>query len=175
MLQEPAMLSLHLAAKRVLSSLIHTMGNTCTGLYALTGHHSFTGLLKVHSHGYNEGWAAQVAQQWRTHLPMQETQEMWVRSLGQEDPLETGMATHASTLAWIFQGEEPNGLQPMGSPRIGHSLGTKEQSGVRGGKQEGSAFGPSFFRKPLLDPYSSKCLALYLHKELHSPPLSTTK
>ena len=31
---------------------------------------------------------------------MQETQEMWVQSLGQEDPLEEGMATHASILAW---------------------------------------------------------------------------
>ena len=32
--------------------------------------------------------------------PMKEMQEMWVRSLGQEDPLEEGMATHSSTLAW---------------------------------------------------------------------------
>ena len=31
---------------------------------------------------------------------MQATQEMWVRSLGQEDPLEEGMATHSSILAW---------------------------------------------------------------------------
>ena len=31
---------------------------------------------------------------------MQEPQEMWVRSLGQEDPLEEGMATHSSILAW---------------------------------------------------------------------------
>ena len=35
-----------------------------------------------------KGGASQVAQWERTHLPMQETQEMWVRSLGQEDPLE---------------------------------------------------------------------------------------
>ena len=32
-----------------------------------------------------------------SRLPMQETQETWVRSLGQEDPLEEGMATHSST------------------------------------------------------------------------------
>ena len=47
-------------------------------------------------------------------------QKMWVRSLGWEDPLEKGMATHSSTLAWrIPQTEEPNGS--MGSQRIGHS------------------------------------------------------
>ena len=45
-------------------------------------------------------------------LAMQETQ---VRSLGQEDPLAEGMATHTSILAWRIQGtEEPGGLQFMG-------------------------------------------------------------
>ena len=47
---------------------------------------------------------------------MQETQETWVQSLGQEDPLEEGMATHSSVLAWkIPWTEEPGGLQSMGS------------------------------------------------------------
>ena len=42
---------------------------------------------------------------------MQETQEMWVRPLGWEDPLEEGMATHSSILAWrIPWTEEPGGL-----------------------------------------------------------------
>ena len=42
-------------------------------------------------------------------------QETQVRSLGQEDPLEKGMATHSSTLAWrIPWTEEPGGLQSMG-------------------------------------------------------------
>ena len=42
-------------------------------------------------------------------------QETWVRSLGQEDPLEEGMATHSSIRAWrIPWTEEPGGLQPMG-------------------------------------------------------------
>ena len=42
-------------------------------------------------------------------LPMQETQETWVQSLGQEDPLEEGMATHLSILAWrIPWTEEPH-------------------------------------------------------------------
>ena len=42
-------------------------------------------------------------------------QETWVRTLGQEDPLEKGMATHSSVLAWeIPWTEEPGGLQSMG-------------------------------------------------------------
>ena len=46
---------------------------------------------------------------------MQELQEMWVRSLGREDPLEKEMATHSSVLAWrIPWTEEPGGLQSMG-------------------------------------------------------------
>ena len=41
-------------------------------------------------------------------------QETWVQSLGQEDPLKKGMATHSSTLAWrIPMTEEPGRLQPM--------------------------------------------------------------
>ena len=48
-------------------------------------------------------------------------QETWVRSLGQEDPLEKEMAIHSSTLAWrIPWMEEPGGLQYMGSQRVGH-------------------------------------------------------
>ena len=48
-------------------------------------------------------------------------QETWVRSLGWEDPLEEGMATHSSVLAWrIRWAEEPGGLQSMGSYRVGH-------------------------------------------------------
>ena len=47
---------------------------------------------------------------------LQEMQETWVWSLGWEDPLEQGMATHSSTLAWeIPWTEEPGGLQSMGS------------------------------------------------------------
>ena len=50
------------------------------------------------------------------NLPaMQEMQEMWVQSLGQEDPLEEEMATHCSMLAWrIPWTDEPGGLQSMG-------------------------------------------------------------
>ena len=45
----------------------------------------------------------------------------WVRSLGREDPLENGMATHSSILAWrILWTEDPDRLQSMKSQRLGH-------------------------------------------------------
>ena len=51
-------------------------------------------------------------------LPMQETQ---VQSLGREDPLEKGMATHSSILAWrIPWSEEPGRLSTMASQRVRH-------------------------------------------------------
>ena len=50
---------------------------------------------------------------------VQETQEAWVRSLGRDDPLEEGMATH-SKLPWrIPWTEEPGGFQSIGSQRVG--------------------------------------------------------
>ena len=49
-------------------------------------------------------------------------QETRVPSLGWEDPLEKGMITHSSILAWrIVWTEEPGGLQSMGSQRVGLS------------------------------------------------------
>ena len=49
-------------------------------------------------------------------------QEKRVQSLGQEDLLEKRMATHSNTLAWrISWTEEPDGLQPMRSQRVGHN------------------------------------------------------
>ena len=51
-------------------------------------------------------------------LAMQETR---VQSLGQKDPLEKGMATHSSILAWRIPGtEKPGGLQFLGSERVGY-------------------------------------------------------
>ena len=48
-------------------------------------------------------------------MPVQDTQEMWVLSLGQEDPLEKEMATHSSILAWrIPWMEDLGGLQSTG-------------------------------------------------------------
>ena len=48
-------------------------------------------------------------------------QETWIPSLGQEDPLEKGMETHSSILAWrILWTEELGGLWSMGSQRVRH-------------------------------------------------------
>ena len=48
-------------------------------------------------------------------------QETWVQSLDMEDPLEKGMTTHSSILAWRSPWtEEPGMLQFMGSQRVGH-------------------------------------------------------
>ena len=59
-------------------------------------------------------------------------QEMWVQSLGQEDPLEEEMATHSNTLAWrIPWTEEPGGLQYKGLQRVRHHWATKF-AGLRG-------------------------------------------
>ena len=49
-------------------------------------------------------------------------QEIWVQTLGQEDPLEKGMATHSSILVWrIPWTEEPGGLKSMWSQRVGYN------------------------------------------------------
>ena len=65
--------------------------------------------------------ASQVALEMKS-TPMQETEEMWVRSLSREDPLGEGMATQSSILAWrIPWTEEPGGLQSMGSQRVGQN------------------------------------------------------
>ena len=58
---------------------------------------------------------------------MQETQEMQVEFLGEEDPLEEEMATHSSILACeIPWTEEPGGLQSIGSQRVRHDQSTVE-------------------------------------------------
>ena len=63
-----------------------------------------------------------VVRWWRTHLPVEEIQEMWVQSLGQEDSLEKEIATHSSILAWKSPWtEELGGLQSMGSQRVRHN------------------------------------------------------
>ena len=61
-------------------------------------------------------WASLVVQMVKNLPAMWET---WVQSLGWEDPLEKGTATHSSTLAWrIPWTEEPDRLQSMGSHRV---------------------------------------------------------
>ena len=60
-----------------------------------------------------------VAQVVKNLPAMQETN---VQFLGQEDPLEKGMAIHSSNLAWrIPWTEKPGGLQSLGSQRVGHN------------------------------------------------------
>ena len=63
----------------------------------------------------------QLIAQWVKNSPkMQEMQETWIQSLGGEDPLEEGIATHSSILAQrIAWEEEPGGLQSIGSQRVG--------------------------------------------------------
>ena len=61
-------------------------------------------------------WASLMAQMVKNSPAMRET---WVQSLGWEDPLEKGMATHSSILAWeIPWKEEPGGLQSMRLQRV---------------------------------------------------------
>ena len=66
----------------------------------------------------NKNGSSLVAQTEKNLPAMQET---WVRSLGQDDPLEKGKASHSSILAWRVPGMvEPGGLPSMGSHRVGH-------------------------------------------------------
>ena len=61
-------------------------------------------------------WASLMAQSVKNLPAMQET---WVQSLGQEDPMEKGMATHFSIIAWnIPWEEEPGGLQSIGLKKV---------------------------------------------------------
>ena len=63
-------------------------------------------------------WASLVTQRVK-HLPAM--QETWDQSLGWEDPLEKGVETHSSILAWrIPWMEEPGGLQSTGLQRVRH-------------------------------------------------------
>ena len=67
--------------------------------------------------GPNLHWTSLVAQMVKLLPTVRET---WVRSLGQEDPLEKEMAAHSSTLAWKIPWMEECRLQSMGSQRVGH-------------------------------------------------------
>ena len=67
--------------------------------------------------------ASLVAQMVKNLPAMQEIQ---VQSLDWKDPLEKGMATHSSILAWrIPWTEEPGRLQAIGLPRVGHDWATE--------------------------------------------------
>ena len=66
--------------------------------------------------------ASQVIQWVKNPSAMQEMQETWLWSLDQEDPLEEGMATHSSILAWrISWTKDPGVLQSIELQRLGHN------------------------------------------------------
>ena len=68
----------------------------------------------------NQNWASLISQWVKNPPTMQEMEEIRVRSLRWEDPLEEEMATHSSILAWrILWTEEPGGVQSMGSQTVG--------------------------------------------------------
>ena len=67
-----------------------------------------------------------MAQLVKNLAAVQETQEMQVQSQGQEEPLEEGMSTHSSILAWrIPWTDKPDSLQSKGSQRVRHDYKTK--------------------------------------------------
>ena len=69
----------------------------------------------------NQYWASLMSQWVKNPPAMQEMEEIRVRSLGWEDPLEEEMTTHSSILAWrILWTEEPGGLQSVGLQRVRH-------------------------------------------------------
>ena len=75
-------------------------------------------------------------------------QRTWVPSLGREDPLEEGMETHSTVLAWRIPGtEEPGGLQSMGSQTVGHARASKQQQEAI---ENGIRFLLVFMQMPLL-------------------------
>ena len=70
-------------------------------------------------------WASLVAETTKNPPAMWVT---WVQSLGREDPLEKGMATHSSILAWRIPWREESGrLESMGWQRVRHNLVTEQQ------------------------------------------------
>ena len=64
-------------------------------------------------YSFQYSWASLTAQLVKNTSAMQET---WIQSLGWEDPLEKGKATHSGILAW----RTPQTIQSMGSQRVGH-------------------------------------------------------
>ena len=91
--------------------------------------------------------ASLVAQMVKNLLAMR---EIHVQSLGQEDPLEEGMATHSSVLAWrIPWTEEPGGLQSTRSRRVKSNTQERQQRGARGvGRQEEVVLAPGEAGRP---------------------------
>ena len=90
---------------------------TCTALLLGFNYYNYF-LYIMKTSAWVLGSITSLVAQMVKHLPT--TRETRVRSLGWEDPLEKEMATHSSVLAWrIPWMEEPDGLQSMGSKRVG--------------------------------------------------------
>ena len=71
---------------------------------------------------------ASLVAQMVKNLPAMQESQVWF--LGREDPLEKGMTTHSSVLAWeIPRTEEPGGLQSIGSQGVGHNWATNTGQG----------------------------------------------
>ena len=102
---------------------------------------------------------------------MQETQEIRVQFLGQEDPLEEDVATHSSILTWeIPRAEEPGRLQSMGLRRVGHD-GAQQRAGYvdnQLGKQESS------WPEHLTHELSTYKISAYLNIIPHLTSMSST-
>ena len=62
---------------------------------------------------------------------MQECQETWVQSLGQEDPLEKELATHSSILAWEIPWTEEPGVEKNQIRQSTHSFAKKQTEALR--------------------------------------------
>ena len=76
---------------------------------------------RAHMHGSLPTQGTSLVAQKVKNLPA--LQETWIRSLGQEDPLEKGKVAHSSILAWRIPRMEGSGrLQFMESERVGHGL-----------------------------------------------------
>ena len=115
----------------------------------------------------NEGTSL-VAQTVKHLLTMRET---WVRSLGQEDPLEKGMATHSSIHAWkIPWTKEPGGLQSMGSQRVADTGSNGKESAWNAGdlgsipglgRSSGGGHGIPLQYSCLENPHGQRLLAGY--------------
>ena len=109
-------------------SVVHLGTSIFSFLHSLLTHSFIAHSFSAHSCIYskilwfvrlpNSSWASLVAQIVKNLPAMQET---WVPSLGREDPLKKGLATHSSILAWeIPWTEDPGGLQSLGSQRVRH-------------------------------------------------------
>ena len=106
------------------SSTNYLIGNSCTYVSICTNTYHCVYVNKfayIYTHTHTHTQRLPSSSVVKNPPSVQELQEMRVRSLGWEDPLEEGMATHSSILAWrIPCTEERGGLRSIRSQRVGH-------------------------------------------------------